>query len=121
MTENEHPLLFVSFALPPLREVSSSQPHQAVRYLIEHEGRGGLFASLREEDLVSSVEYGAEQSSVADMALIRMELTDKGSKDVPRVLDRLFGYLNALREVTHIHAQRCRRCEWLSVVLCVSV
>ncbi|CEL92678.1 unnamed protein product [Vitrella brassicaformis CCMP3155] len=98
VTENEHPLLFVSFALPPLREVSSSQPHPALRYLMEHKGRGGLFASLREEDLVSSVEYGAEQSSVADMALIRMELTGKGSKDVPRVLDRLFGYLNALRE-----------------------
>ncbi len=75
------------------------KPGQIVASVLGHEGKGSLLSKLKEEGLAlglsAEADYGHPDLSSFD---ISVQLTKKGEKNYPRVIDFIFAYIQLLKK-----------------------
>ncbi|KAL6431065.1 hypothetical protein ACFW04_007066 [Cataglyphis niger] len=92
----------ITWAIPSLLDLYKSKPHQYLSWIIGHEGKGSIISYLRKKmwgiDMISgNSESGFEHSSMYALMKITVLLTDEGQKQLEKVLDAIFSFINLLR------------------------
>lgn len=89
--------LRLTFTMPSSKPYYESKPTRLIGSLIGHEGKGSLLSQLKKENLATGLSAGDQQESYASYFNVRIELTEKGRNDVPRVIELFFAYVDMLR------------------------
>jgi insulysin len=99
--------LSLDFHLPALREKFwKSKPLFMLSHLIGHEGKNSLLSLLKKENLAFSLSAGFNESSYSNSFSINLNLTEKGLKNIDRIIGYTFDYIrklknNELKEYMH--------------------
>lgn len=92
----------LNWAFPSMLSKYRSKPHHYLSWVIGHEGKGGLFALLRERLWATDIycgndESGSAHNSMYSLFTISIILTAAGYKNVEEVLNLTFGYIELLK------------------------
>ncbi len=91
--------LALDFSVPAQNEKYwKSKPLFIIGHLIGHEAEGSLLSLLKEENLAFSLSAGAHESSFQNTFGINIALTDKGLKNIDKVINMTFNYIHLLKE-----------------------
>lgn len=89
----------VGFPIPSPSEYKHAQPVSFLANLIGHEGKGSLLSALKAEELVDSLSAGAQfDTQHQAMFLVSMSLTQKGLAQTDTILERLFAYIELMKQ-----------------------
>lgn len=90
--------LQIEFAAPSNDPYYETHPLRLFGSLVGHEGEGSLLSQLKREGLATSLSAGGgETTAYASYPSATITLTEKGRKDIDRVIELFFSYLDMLR------------------------
>ncbi|CAD7928753.1 unnamed protein product [Amoebophrya sp. A120] len=89
------------FLLPEQYYLWKTKPTKYLSHMLGHEGKGSLFAKLKEQGLATDLCAGQafDEAGVCFFA-VDIQLTEKGENEVPLVGEMLFSYIDLLRSET---------------------
>lgn len=91
--------LEIDFPTIRLKDHQASKPASIVGSVLGYEGKGSLLSKLKEEGLVLGLSAGGGSSHPDINSFgINISLTKKGLKEYERILERVFSYINMVRE-----------------------
>jgi insulysin len=90
--------LNLEFVVPATRPDFASKPDELLTQLISYPGPGGLVESLKRDGLINDLNaYIWERTPEYGSLMLGVDLTPEGQQAHPRVLARIFSYLEHLR------------------------
>lgn len=96
--------IMFSWYLPPVIKLYKIKPLEYIAWVVGHEGKGSLINYLRKLEYAMELEAGTENeddfysNNIYSLFSITIELTDLGLKNVYKVMELTFSYLNLIRE-----------------------
>lgn len=94
--------IIFSWHLPPAIKLYKIKPLEYIAWIVGHEGKGTLINYLRKLNYAMELEAGVEDdfysNSIYSLFSITIELTDLGLKNVDKIIELTFSYLNLVRE-----------------------
>ncbi|MFC1746065.1 insulinase family protein [Candidatus Riflebacteria bacterium] len=92
-------LLSLSFPTIQLYKYKDSKPGKILGSILGHEGRGSLLSLLKKEGLALSLAAGAyDEAESVNSFFVQIQLTEKGLKNIQRILQCFFAYLKMLKK-----------------------
>ncbi|CAG2105004.1 unnamed protein product [Medioppia subpectinata] len=101
---NETDQISLYWCLPPVAKHYMTSPLHYLGNIVGHEGKGSLISCLRKEnlalELVSGIdESGFSSNKYSSVFQIGIKLTDLGNKNIDKVVEYVFEYINLLQRV----------------------
>ena len=105
--KNEHQLI-ISFAMESIDKYYQDKPESVLAYLIGHEGKGSILASLKQKQWAMGLTAGSgiNGSNFKDFN-ISIGLTELGEKHIDEVISIVFSYIGLLKsqKIPHYYYQ----------------
>lgn len=90
--------LSIQFPVPSTLKDVDSKPLRLLAMLVSDESAGSLIAALKKDNLISSGAGGTNDAGDSGSFRIEMQLTKKGAKRIPQILETVFAYIEILKK-----------------------
>ena len=93
----------LTWFMPTLRHHYKVKPTQYICWFLGHEGKGSLLSLLRKKVWALEITTGVTESDFDHNSLyclftLTLSLTEAGVRNIPHVIEAVFGYINMLKE-----------------------
>jgi nardilysin len=93
--------LYVTWTFPSKQKHYKKSPIEFIGAMFKNSGKGGLEAYLKDKHLIKDLIFNAvEDNSQIFMPVLKLNMTDEGSKKVDDILEAVFSYLLMMKEAS---------------------